>query len=195
MFAAADTALHRLVLEFLLHALRVGVLGLVLSLLLPVCRWAEDDVFADRGGIVGGSVAVVGRQTKLGPLLALGDAGVDDLAVGDETDAASGFDGLALLVQAVRDGRLGAVAVLDGLIWGQGGGGFLGIVVVVGPVSVGEVCVLKRMWREVAREKESLPGRVVSGSRHSEDDRSSDRRSKRYRMARWWMIRLCVDGL
>lgn len=84
---------------------------------------------------MGGASAIVGRQAKFGPLLALGDARVDDLTVCDQADAAGGLDCLALLVEAVRDGSLGAVAVLDGLVGGERGGLFLDVVV-VGPVSV-----------------------------------------------------------
>lgn len=130
----ADAALDLLVLELVLHALGVGVLALVLGLLLPVGRGPEDDVLADRGGVGRGPRGVAAREAKLGPLLALGDARVDDLAVGDEADAAGGLDGLAVLVEAVGDDGLCAVAVLDGLIAGEGGAWDLFVVVVVGPV-------------------------------------------------------------
>lgn len=136
MLLRADTALNLLVLELVLHALGVGVLALVLGLLLPVGRGPEDDVLADRGGVRGGSRGVVARQAELGPLLALGDARVDHLAVGDEADAAGRLDGLPVLVEVVRDDGLCAVAVLNRLVAGERGRGDFFVVVIVGPVPV-----------------------------------------------------------
>lgn len=60
MLAVADTALDLLVLELVLHALGVGVLALVLGLLLPVGRGAEDDVLAHRRGVGHGAQGVAG---------------------------------------------------------------------------------------------------------------------------------------
>lgn len=134
MLLGADTALDLLVLELVLHALGVGVLALVLGLLLPVGRGPEDDVLAHGRGVGRGARRVAARQAELGPLLALGDAGVDHLAVGDEADAAGGLDRLAVLVQAVRDDGLCAVAVLDGLVAREGGAWYFFVVVIVGPV-------------------------------------------------------------
>lgn len=51
MFAVANTALDGLVLQLLLHGVRVGVLALVLGILSPVGAEAEDDVFANRGRV------------------------------------------------------------------------------------------------------------------------------------------------
>lgn len=135
MLARADTALDLGALELVLHALGVGVVLLLLGLLLPVGRGPEDDVFADGRGVAGWAGRVVGRQAELGPLLALGDARVDDLAVGDEADAPCRLDRLALVIQAVGDDGLGAVAVLDGLVWGQSGGDGLVVLIVIGPVA------------------------------------------------------------
>lgn len=47
MFAVANTALDLLVLQLVLHRLRVGVLALVLGILAPVDAGSEDDVLAD----------------------------------------------------------------------------------------------------------------------------------------------------
>lgn len=136
MLAGTDTTLDLGAAQLVLHALRVGVLLLLGGLLLPVRGRAEDDVLADRSRVGGGAGAVVGREAELGPLLALRDARVDHLAVRDEADAAGRLDGLVLLVEAVGDDRLGAVAVLDGLVGGQGGVHHLLVVVVISPVAV-----------------------------------------------------------
>lgn len=113
MLAVADTALDLLVLELVLHGLGVGVLALVLGVLAPVGRRPEDDVLADGGGVGGRAHGVLGGGAKLGPRLALGHAGVDDLAVGDVADAPCGLDLLAVVVVAVLDDGGAAVLVLD----------------------------------------------------------------------------------
>lgn len=135
MLAVTDTTLDRLVLELVLHGVGLSVLGLVLGVLLPVGREAEDDVLADRGRVALGALLVVGRQAKLAPCLALGDARVDDLAVRHEADSPGGLDLLAILVVAVGDGGLGAVLVLDGLGRGQLGLGGLVEIIVIRPIS------------------------------------------------------------
>lgn len=47
MFAVANTTLHLLVLQLVLHGLGVRVLALVLGVLAPVDAGSEDDVLAD----------------------------------------------------------------------------------------------------------------------------------------------------
>lgn len=133
MLAVADAALDLLVLELVLHGHGVGVGLLVLGVLAPVGRGAEDDVLADRGGVVGRAEGVLLRGAELGPALALGHARVDDLLVRDEADAAGRLDFLAVFVVAVLDHGGGAVFVGDLL----DGGEFrdrLVKVLVVGPV-------------------------------------------------------------
>lgn len=183
MLSTADTTGDGLVLELLLHALGVGVLGLILGLLLPVGAGTEDDVLAHRGGIVCGAGAIAGRQTELGPLLALGDTGVDDLTVCNEADTAGSLDGLSVLVEVVGDDGLGTVAVLDGLLWGDsgGGGGHVLDVVIVGPVSAVHIRGLIMMNSIVVQGRKigcASPGakgnrrrKRWGGNRNSEDMR------------------------
>ena len=115
MLAVANTALDLLVLELVLEGVGVGVLGLVFLVLLPVRRRPEDDVLADRGRIVRRASAVLSALAELGPRLALGHAGVDDLAVGGEADPSGRLHLLALVIVSEADDGLGAVLVLDGL--------------------------------------------------------------------------------
>lgn len=149
MFSVTDTTLDGLVLELVLHGVGLGVLGLLLGVLLPVGREAEDDVLADRGGVALGADLVVGRQAELAPGLALGDARVDDLAVRHQADPPGGLDFLALLVVAVGDGRLGAVLVLDGLGRRQLGRGGLVEIIVVRPISAEGLLVSKHFSRKM----------------------------------------------
>lgn len=133
MLAVADTALDLLVLQLVLHGLGVGVLALVLGVLAPVEGRLEDDVLADRGGVGGRTGAVLGAKAELGPRLAVGDAGVDDLAVGDVADASCSLDLLAVVVQAVLDDGRAAILVGDLLGGREFGGGLLELVI-VGPI-------------------------------------------------------------
>lgn len=142
MLSVADSALDLLVLELVLHSVGVGVLALVLLVLAPVGRGAEDDVLADRGCVRCRARAVLGRQAKLLPLLALGHARVHHLAVRRQPHPARRLDLLALVVEAPADDGLGAVLVDDGLGVGQPLGGSVIDVVVVGPCPVegGMIC-------------------------------------------------------
>lgn len=133
MLAVADTALDLLVLQLVLHRLGVGVLALVLGILAPVDTGTEDDVFADRRRVGGWAGPVLCTLTELDPRLAVGDAGVDRLGVGDVADPPCRFYFLALVVVAEGDDGLGAVLVGDGLGRRQIGSGLLDIIV-VGPV-------------------------------------------------------------
>jgi hypothetical protein len=135
MLAVADTALDLLVLELVLHGLGIGVGRLVLGVFAPVDAWSEDDVLADRGGVRGRAVGVLGAEAELAPGLAVGDARVDRLGVRGVADAARRLDLLALVVVAEEDDGLGAVLVGNGL-WGWEVGGRLLDVIVVGPVPV-----------------------------------------------------------
>ena len=133
MLAVANTALDLLVLQLVLHGLGVGVLALVLGFLAPVEGRLEDDVLADGGGVGGRAGTILGAEAELGPRLAIGDAGVDDLAVGDVADASCGLDLLAVVVQAVLDDGRAAILVGDFLGGREFGGGLLELVI-VGPV-------------------------------------------------------------
>lgn len=135
MLTAADTALHRLILELLLHRVRVRVLRLVLGILLPVRAQPEDDILAYGGRVHLRARAVLLAEPELGPRLALRDPRVDDLAVCHEPDAPGRLDFLPVLVVPVGDGGLCAVFVLDGLGRGKFDGDLVAFVV-VGPVSV-----------------------------------------------------------
>ena len=131
MLAAADTALDLLVLELVLELLLLGVL--LLGVLAPVDAGAEDDVLAHRGRVGGRTGGVLSALAELAPCLAVGDAGVHRLLVGDVAHAAGRLDLVAVFVDTVRDDGLGAVLVGDGLGRGQLGGGVFDVVV-VGPV-------------------------------------------------------------
>jgi hypothetical protein len=133
MLAVANTTLDLLVLELVLHGLGVGVGRLVLGILAPVDAWSEDDVLTDGCGIGGRAWGILCAEAKLGPGFSVGDAGVYGLGVGDESDAASRLDLLAVVIVAECDDGLGAVLVGDGLGGREIGGGLLDIVV-VGPV-------------------------------------------------------------
>lgn len=113
MLPVADSALHLLVPQLILHGLGVGILALVPGILAPVRRGAENNVLADGGGIVRGTGSIFGGLAKLGPSFTLGDAGVNDLAVSNVPDAAGGFHFLAFVVVPVLDDRCGAVLVLN----------------------------------------------------------------------------------
>ncbi len=143
MLAVADTALDLLVLELVLHALRVRVLALVLGLLAPVRAGLEDDVLADGRGVGRRSRGVGGAQAEFRPRLALGDAGVDDLAVRDEADPPRRLDLLAILVEAVLDDGCCSVLVLNLLDGGELDGRLVEVLV-VGPVVPGSLVSFKR---------------------------------------------------
>lgn len=140
MLTVTDSALDRFVLELVFHSGGVDVLGFVLGVLAPVGRQAENDVLAHAGRIHLRALGIFGRQAELGPSLALSDAGVDDLAVCDHADAPGRLDLLAVLVESVGDGGLGAILVLDRLGWRQLGAHGLVEIIVVGPVSTVETC-------------------------------------------------------
>lgn len=133
MLAVTDTALDLLVLQLVLHLLRVRVLGLVLGILAPVDAGPEDDVLADGRRVMGRAGAVLCALAELAPGLAVGDARVDGLGVRDVADAARRLHSLALVIVAIGDGGLGAVLVGDGLGRREVGGCLLDVVV-VGPV-------------------------------------------------------------
>lgn len=116
--------------------MRVGIGALVLGVLAPADAGAEDHVLGDRGRVGGRAGAVVGAGTKLGPALAVRHAGVDLFRVRDVADAARRLHFLALVVDAVCDGGLGAILVGNGLGRGQLGAGLLDIII-VGPVVPG----------------------------------------------------------
>lgn len=131
MLAVADAALDLLVLELVLEL--VLLVALLLGLLAPVEARPEDDVLADRGGVRGGTGPVLGALAELGPRLAVGDARVHRLGVGDEADAAGRLDLLVVVVEAEGDDGLGPVLVVDGLGGRQLRADLLDVVV-VGPV-------------------------------------------------------------
>lgn len=119
MLAVADTALDLLILKLVLHGLGVGVVGLVLGLLAPVDRGAEDDVLADRRGVGRGALGVAGRVAELGPRLALRHPRVDDLAAHHVPHAPRRLDLLPQVVDPVLDDGPCPVLVLDLLRRGQ----------------------------------------------------------------------------
>ena len=165
MLAVADTALDLLVLELVLHALRVRVLALVLGLLAPVRAGLEDDVLADGRGIRHRSGRVRGAQAEFRPRLALGDAGVDDLLVGDEADSPRRLDLQAILVEAVLDDRCCSVLILH-LLDGWELDRRLVEVLVVGPV-VPSILVSFTAHQNVSRacgggRKKIWPGHKIS---------------------------------
>lgn len=136
VLAVADTALDLLVLELVLHRLRVGVLALVLGVLAPVDAGAEDDVLAHRRRVGRRADRVLCTLAKLAPRLAVGHAGVDRLRVRDIADPARRLHLLALVIVAECDDGLGAVLVGDGL-GGREVGRCLLDIIVVGPVVPG----------------------------------------------------------
>lgn len=132
MFAVANTALDLLVLELVLHRLRVGVLALVLGILAPVDAGSEDDILADGCGIGCRASAVLLAEAELGPGLSVGDAGVDRLLVRNIANSTGRLYFLALVIVSECDDGLGSVLVGDGLGGREIGGLF--DIVVVGPV-------------------------------------------------------------
>lgn len=137
MLLRTNSTLDLLVLQLVAHGLCVGVLALVLLVLAPVGGWSEDDVLSDGRGVVRGAGGVLCGLAKLCPCLAVGDAGVHDLTVGDEADAAGCLDFLSLVVVLVADDRLGAITVLDRLLRRElVDGRDLVILVIVGPVTM-----------------------------------------------------------
>lgn len=131
MLSVTNTTLDLLVLKLVLELILLA--GLLLGVLAPVDTGAEDDVLADRGGVVGRAFAVLCAVAKLGPCLAVGDARVHRLLVGDVADTAGGLDLVAILVDAIGDDGLCAVLVRDRLGRGQFRGRLVDVVV-VGPV-------------------------------------------------------------
>jgi len=144
MLAVADTALDLLVLEFVLHGLGVDVLALVLGILAPVGRWLEDNVLADGRSIRGRAGAILDALAELGPALAIRNAGVDDLAVGDETDSPRGLHLLVLIVVVVLDNGGAAILVGDLLRGREDILGHLLAVDIVGPVVPATVVLVLR---------------------------------------------------
>lgn len=164
MLAVADTALDLLVLQLVLHRLRVGVLALVLGILAPVDTGPEDDVLADSCRICGAG-AILCTFPKLAPRLAIGDARIDRLRVCDVADPPGRLYFLALVVVAIGDGGLGAVLVRDGLRRRQVGYRLLDIVI-VGPVVPDLVVGSAKEGRALAEERLSCSlwlGRRCSG--------------------------------
>lgn len=138
------TYLNLLILQLILHSLRIRILALILRILPPINTRPEDDILPHARRVGRRPGPVLGRLPKLDPGLALGNARVDDLAVGDVANAAGRLDFLVLVVVAVLDDGGGAVLVLDFLGGGKVGGGELVEVVVVGPVVPG-------WWWELVR--------------------------------------------
>lgn len=137
MLSVANSALDLLVLELVLHGLGIGILALVLGILAPVGRWLEDDVLANGCRIGCGTSTILGRSSKLGPALAIGDAGVDNLAMGDEANATGRLHLLVLVVDVILDDGRAAILVGDLLGGRELVGGLLGVDV-VGPVMSGK---------------------------------------------------------
>lgn len=134
MLSVTNTTLDLLVLQLVLHGLRVGIGALVLGILSPVDARSEDDVLAHGGGIGGRTGGVLCAEAKLAPGFAVGDSGIYGFGVGDEADATSGFDLLALIIVAICDDGLGSVLVGNGLRRRELGGNGLLDIIIVGPV-------------------------------------------------------------
>ena len=115
MLSVADTTLDLLVLQLVLHALSIGVVGLILGILAPVNAGSKDDVLADRGGIMGRTGTVFCASAKLAPCFAVGNARVHSLGVCGHANTARGLDFLTLVIVPECDGCLCAVFVRDGL--------------------------------------------------------------------------------
>jgi hypothetical protein len=136
MLAVADTALDLLVLELVLHGLRIGVGALVLGVLAPADARPENHVLGNGSRVGRRARAVVGTGAKLAPALTISHARVDLFRVRNVADAARRLDFLALVVDTVCDDGLGAVLVGDCLRRWQLGGRLLDIII-VGPVVPG----------------------------------------------------------
>lgn len=133
MITITNTALDGSRLKRILLLLQLKTLGILLLLGLIPNPGVQLDILADSCRIILRTRAVLGRQTELGPLTALGYAGVYFAGDGgslDDTDVAGFF---ALGVEAVGNVLFGAVCVFDNLGLGEGFGG-VGVVVVFGPV-------------------------------------------------------------
>ena len=133
VLAAANTTLDLLVLELVLHAaLLAAVLLSFGGLSLPVHAGTEDDVLADGGGVERRAGGVALLESELGPGAALRDLGVDVFPHNGGLDPAGDLHLLSVVVEAVRDNRLGAIFVRRHLLCGEGGGVIE--LLVVGPV-------------------------------------------------------------
>ena len=132
MFSAADTALDLLVLELILDTALFALLLGLRCLRLPVHAGSENDVLTDGGRVERRSGGVALLQPKLGPAAALGHLRVDVFANDGRFDAAGHFHLLAVIVEPVRDHRLGAILVGRHLLCGERGGVIE--LLVVGPV-------------------------------------------------------------
>lgn len=118
MVALADTALDFCVLEL---GLLLGLVTLVLAARLPVADGPEGNVLGNRDCVCLGAGGLALFLAKLGPLLALGDAGVDNLLDDRLLDAARRLVLFAVFADAVGNYRLGAILIPGGL-WGRESG-------------------------------------------------------------------------
>lgn len=133
MLSTANTTLDLLVLELILHAALLGTLLLgLLSVSLPVDAGAEDDVFADGGGVEGGTGGVALLESELVPFAAFGDVRVDVFADDCGLNSAGDLHFLVVIVVAVGDDGLGAVLVRDHFLRRENGGVIE--IFIVGPV-------------------------------------------------------------
>lgn len=132
--ARADAALDLCVLEvgFLLC-----VFGFVLGGGLPAGDGAEEDILGDGGGVGLGAGRLALLLAKFGPLLALGDAGVDGRLNGGLFDATGRLDLLAVFAERVGYDGLAAVFVLGDGGLGEGEGV---VILLFGPVGASMWC-------------------------------------------------------
>jgi hypothetical protein len=99
MLSRTDTTLDLLVLELVLELVRLA--DLLLGILAPVDAGPEDDVLSNRSRVRDRALAILGRVSELGPCLAIRDAGVYGLLVGDVANATGRLDLVAVFVDAV----------------------------------------------------------------------------------------------
>lgn len=114
MVALANTALDLCVLKL---GLLLRLVALILVAGLPVADGAEGDVFRDGDGVCLGARGFVLFLAEFCPLLALCDAGVDDLLDDGFFDAARRFVLFAVVADAIGYYGFGVVLVLD-YLWG-----------------------------------------------------------------------------
>jgi hypothetical protein len=114
MFSATDSTLDLLIFELVLHASLIHLLFLCVGL--PVDAWSEGDVLAHARRIERRPSRMTLLEPEFGPSFALRHSRVHSLFHDGRLDLARGLDFLAVVVEAVRDDRLGAVFVGEDLL-------------------------------------------------------------------------------
>jgi hypothetical protein len=134
MVSLTNSALDLCVLEL---GLLFRFVALVLVTCFPCCNRSENNVLGNGDGIGLRACGLSLFLTKLGPLFALSDAGVDGSFDDGFLDAACGLVAATVFTNAVGGYGLGSVLVLgDGL----GGEGELRVVVFLRPVGAAGMC-------------------------------------------------------